>query len=64
MGVLVTDWLGRRSRHRTYSLNWEESTPPPQEALTVKPFWKRRSRTCGKRRLFRRGGFNEDRALG
>lgn len=52
MGVLVTDRLGRRSRHSTYSLNWEESTPPPQEALMVKPFWKRRSRTYRKRQGF------------
>lgn len=46
IGVLPMDWLCRRSRHRTYSLNWDESTPPPQDALMLKPFWKRRSRTC------------------
>ena len=33
------------SRHKTYSLNWEESTPPPQDAFTLKPFRNRRSRT-------------------
>lgn len=60
MGVLVMDWLGRRSRHRTYSLNWDESTPPPQEALMVKPFWKRRSRTCGKRQFFRSERFESE----
>lgn len=38
--------LRRSSRHNTYSLNWDESTPPPQDAATLKPFWKRRSRTC------------------
>lgn len=37
--------LRRSSRHNTYSLNWDESTPPPQDAATLKPFWKRRSRT-------------------
>lgn len=47
MGVLLKDGLCRRSRPRTYSLNWEESTPPPHDALMLKPFWKRRSRTCG-----------------
>lgn len=47
MGVLLKDGLRRRSRPRTYSLNWDESTPPPQDALMLKPFWKRRSRTCG-----------------
>lgn len=34
------------SRHKTYSLNWEESTPPPHDAFTLKPFRNRRSRTC------------------
>lgn len=34
------------SRHSTYSLNWEESTPPPQDAATLNPFWNNRSSTC------------------
>lgn len=38
---------GRRSsRQSTYSLNWEESTPPPQDAATLKPLWNSLSRTC------------------
>lgn len=47
IGVLQMDWLCRSSRHRMYSLNWDESTPPPQDALMLKPFWNRRSRTYG-----------------
>jgi hypothetical protein len=45
MGVLVMDWLRMRSRHMTYSLNWEESTPPPHDPFIVKPFWNNLSST-------------------
>lgn len=44
MGVFM-DRLRRSSRHSTYSLNWDESTPPPHDAATLKPFWNSRSRT-------------------
>lgn len=36
----------RSSRRSTYSLNWDESTPPPQEPTTSKPRCCSRSRTC------------------
>lgn len=34
------------SRRRTYSLNWDESTPPPQEPTISNPRCCNRSRTC------------------
>lgn len=36
----------RPSLRRMYSLNWEESAPPPQEAVIQKPLCCNRSNTC------------------
>lgn len=33
-----------------YSLNWDESTPPPLEPETLNPAWWKRSRTCTQKR--------------
>ncbi len=43
--VMTPRWLRLISLLRTYSLNWVESTPPPQEAVISKPLCCSRSRT-------------------
>lgn len=39
-------WLPRISLRRMYSLNWEESTPPPHEPVIQNPLCCNRSNTC------------------
>lgn len=46
--------LPRPSRRRMYSLNWEESTPPPHEHVIQNPLCCNRSNTCSHTQTKRR----------